>query len=388
MIEATGGNARASELAGIGTRGMILAVYVWCGLCAALAGVIAAADIMGADANNAGLWLELDAILAVVIGGTSLFGGRFSLVLAVVGALIIQAMNTGILLSGYPPEFNLVVKAGVVLDRSCCCSRRASSDAGGRRCGRPAMRRLPPVAITAIVFVVGFALCAMQFPNFASTRVVANLLTDNAFLGIVATGMTFVIISGGIDLSVGSVIGFTTVFVALSIERLGIPPLVAFAAILLLCAAFGAAMGAVIHFFDMPPFIVTLAGMFLARGASFLMSTESIPISAPVYSAVSDFALRLPGGGRLTAIALIMLVVVAAGAVLLHLTRFGANVYALGGSRATTALMGIPVGSMTVRIYMLSSVLPGSPALCSRSTPPPAIRFPRSASNSIPSRRW
>ena len=145
------------------------------------------------------------------------------------------------------------------------------------------MRGLPPAAITAIVFVVGFALCTAQFPNFASTRVAANLLTDNAFLGIVATGMTFVIISGGIDLSVGSVIGFTTVFVALAIERLGMPPLVAFAAILLLCAAFGAAMGAIIHFFDMPPFIVTLAGMFLARGASFLMSTESTPISAPLY---------------------------------------------------------------------------------------------------------
>jgi galactofuranose transport system permease protein len=115
LIEATGGNARASELAGIGTRAMILAVYAWCGLCAALAGIIAAADIMGADANNAGLWLELDAILAVVIGGTSLFGGRFSLLLAVTGALIIQAMNTGILVSGYPPELNLLLKAIVVL---------------------------------------------------------------------------------------------------------------------------------------------------------------------------------------------------------------------------------------------------------------------------------
>ena len=221
------------------------------------------------------------------------------------------------------------------------------------------MKKLPPVAITAIVLVVGFAICAMQFPNIASTRVVANLLTDNAFLGIVATGMTFVIISGGIDLSVGSVIGFTTVFVALAIERLGLPPLLAFAAILLLCAAFGAAMGGVIHAFDLPPFIVTLAGMFLARGASFLLSTESTPITAPIYSTVSDFALRLPGGGRLTVIALIMLAVVIAGALLLQLTRFGVNVYALGGSRVTTALMGIPVGSMTVRIYMLSSVLAG-----------------------------
>jgi simple sugar transport system permease protein len=126
-----------------------------------------------------------------------------------------------------------------------------------------------------------------------------------------------------------------------------------------LCAGFGAAMGAIIHVFDLPPFIVTLAGMFLARGASFLMSTESIPISAPVYSTISDFALRLPGGGRVTAIALIMLVVVGAGAWLLRVTRFGANVYALGGSRATTALMGIPVGSMTVFIYVLSGVLSG-----------------------------
>jgi galactofuranose transport system permease protein len=115
LIEATGANARASQLAGIGTQAMTIAVYVWCGVCAAVAGVISAADILGADANNSGLWLELDAILAVVIGGTSLFGGRFSLTLAVLGALIIQAMNTGILLSGYRPELNLVVKAVVVM---------------------------------------------------------------------------------------------------------------------------------------------------------------------------------------------------------------------------------------------------------------------------------
>jgi len=115
MVEATGGNARASRLTGIDTRGMTVAVYTWSGLCAAVAGVLSAADILGADANNAGLWLELDAILAVVIGGTSLLGGRFSILLAVVGALIIQAMNTGILLSGLPAQFNLVVKAVVVL---------------------------------------------------------------------------------------------------------------------------------------------------------------------------------------------------------------------------------------------------------------------------------
>src|ERR687890_1560899 len=106
FIESIGANTRSSAYAGIGTKVVTIAVYMWCGLCAAIAGLIVTADIRGADANNAGLWLELDAILAVVIGGTSLFGGRFSLGLSVVGALIIQAMNTGILLSGFTTEYN------------------------------------------------------------------------------------------------------------------------------------------------------------------------------------------------------------------------------------------------------------------------------------------
>lgn len=221
------------------------------------------------------------------------------------------------------------------------------------------MSRFMPVVATAIVFAVGFALCALSYPNFASPRVVMNLLTDNAFLGVVAVGMTFVIISGGIDLSVGSVIGFTTVFLALAIERAGMPPLAAFAAVLLLCALFGASMGAAIQYFELPAFIVTLAGMFLARGASFLLSTESIPISAPLYTELAEQAFSLPGGFRLTVPAAIMLATVALGAVLLHFTRFGANVYALGGSRGSAALMGIEVGRTTVLIYTLSSVLAG-----------------------------
>jgi galactofuranose transport system permease protein len=114
FIEAVGVNRAAASLAGIRSRMLLFLVYGLSGLCAAIAGIIVAGDIRGADANNAGLWLELDAILAVVIGGTSLLGGRFSVPLAVVGAIIIQAMNTGILVSGFPPEFNLIVKAGLI----------------------------------------------------------------------------------------------------------------------------------------------------------------------------------------------------------------------------------------------------------------------------------
>lgn len=115
FIEAVGINIRAAKNAGVNTRIVVMLAYVLSGICAAIAGIIVAADIRGADANNAGLWLELDAILAVVIGGGSLMGGRFNLLLSVVGALIIQGMNTGILLSGFPPDLNQVVKAVVVL---------------------------------------------------------------------------------------------------------------------------------------------------------------------------------------------------------------------------------------------------------------------------------
>ncbi|MFN7056910.1 ABC transporter permease [Hyphomonas sp.] len=115
FIEAVGANAAASRYAGIPVRSVKLSVYALAGLCAALAGLVATADIQGADANNVGLWIELDAILAVVIGGASLMGGRYSLILAVIGALIIQSLNTAIVLSGIPPKFNLVIKALVII---------------------------------------------------------------------------------------------------------------------------------------------------------------------------------------------------------------------------------------------------------------------------------
>ncbi|MFQ2101671.1 ABC transporter permease [Aeromonas sanarellii] len=108
FIEAVGINIKAAKNAGLNTPMVVIATYL-------LSGMMAAADIRGADANNAGLWLEMDAILAVVIGGTSLMGGRFNLALSLIGILIILGVNTGILLSGYQPQWNQIVKALVVL---------------------------------------------------------------------------------------------------------------------------------------------------------------------------------------------------------------------------------------------------------------------------------
>ena len=120
FIESVGGNETASRYAGLNVRSVRFLVYAFSGLCAGGAGLIYASDITAADANNAGLYLELDAILAVVIGGTSLMGGRFYLLGSLVGALIIQTLNTTILMTEFgdqsiPAEWNLIVKAVVVL---------------------------------------------------------------------------------------------------------------------------------------------------------------------------------------------------------------------------------------------------------------------------------
>lgn len=216
-----------------------------------------------------------------------------------------------------------------------------------------------PFLTTLTIFVVAYLLCVMQYPAIFSTRVIGNLLTDNAFLGIAAVGMTFVILSGGIDLSIGSVIAFTSVFVAVLVGTYNIHPLLAFAIVLLISTLFGCLMGAMIRFLSIPPFVVTLAGMFLARGAAYLISTQSVPISHPFIDAIQSFYFRFPGGGRLTALAMLMLLVFAAGILIASRTRFGANVYALGGNPQSAELMGVPIGTTTIGIYALSGFLSG-----------------------------
>lgn len=115
LLESVGINPEASRLAGVRHRSIVFAVYVFSALCAGVAGLMIASNISAADANNAGLWIEMDAILAVVIGGTSLLGGRFSLTGTILGALIIQTLTTTVYTAGITPETTLVFKALIVV---------------------------------------------------------------------------------------------------------------------------------------------------------------------------------------------------------------------------------------------------------------------------------
>lgn len=219
--------------------------------------------------------------------------------------------------------------------------------------------RALPLYATIAIFLLAYVLAWTQFPNILSTRVIGNLLTDNAYLGIVAVGMTLVILSGGIDLSVGSVIAFSGVFIAVVLRDTGLHPLVVFAALLLLTTAFGAAMGFLIDRLAMPAFIVTLAGMFLARGAAYMLSIQSVPIQHPFFQSLQGAYYLMPGKGRLTLIGVLMLLVVALGMVIAHRTRFGASVYALGGGEQTARLMGVRQGRTTVLVYAFSGAMAG-----------------------------
>jgi ribose/xylose/arabinose/galactoside ABC-type transport system permease subunit len=139
LIESVGINPSAARLSGVRARGITLSVYVFVAVCACIAGLLISSNVTAADANNAGLWIELDAILAVVIGGTLLSGGRFSIVGTLVGALVLQTLTTTVYTAGIPPEVTLVFKAVVIIAVCLLQSPRTRALLARRRRAGPAV---------------------------------------------------------------------------------------------------------------------------------------------------------------------------------------------------------------------------------------------------------
>ena len=223
----------------------------------------------------------------------------------------------------------------------------------------PAMRRGPshahwPLLLTIVLFAAMAGYGSFAYEGFFSAQVFLNLLIDNAFLVIAAVGMTFVILSGGIDLSVGSMIALTTMVLSTLLERHAWTAPGAIAVVLAMGTAFGAFQGLLIQRFRLQPFIVTLAGMFLARGLCYLISIDSISIGHEGFSELAQLRYELWEGASITIGALVALAVVVAGIFLAHGTGFGRTVYAIGGNEHSALLMGLPVARTTVLVYALS----------------------------------
>lgn len=215
-----------------------------------------------------------------------------------------------------------------------------------------------PVIVTAVLLVAMFVIGGSRYRKFVSGINISNLFIDNAYLIVLAVGMTFVILTGGIDLSVGAVVALSTM-IAASLLQSGWSAAAVIPLILVLTSVLGLLVGLMIHVFKVQPFIATLAAMFLARGLCYVISNSSISVTDPFFSSLASTRWSLGGGFVVTPSVLIALIVVVAAVLVLQYTRFGRTVYALGGSEGSGLLMGLPVARTKVLVYTISGFCSG-----------------------------
>ena len=216
------------------------------------------------------------------------------------------------------------------------------------------LKRNIPFLATFSVFVLLFGFASVHYEGFFTLSYFVNFISADAYLGIAALGLSFVILSGGIDLSVGAVIGCVTVIIGALIETHHWPPLGAVPLALVFGTLLGAGMGAVIQCFGLPPFLVTLAGMFLARGLGFLINLESVSVSGALADFNTNIYVPLTSTVFVPGSTLLYLGVFAIAFVMAHFTRFGRNVYAIGGNEPSALLMGLPVPRTKIGTYCVS----------------------------------
>jgi galactofuranose transport system permease protein len=212
-----------------------------------------------------------------------------------------------------------------------------------------------PLLTTIAIFILAYAVGAQQYPAMQKPQAFFNLLINNGPLLIVGIGMTFVILTGGIDLSVGGVLALTTAASAALLKQ-GVSPAVVMPLMLLMGAALGGTLGSVIHFFKVQAFIVTLMGLFFARGLAYIISLTSVTINNGVYKYLALTPIPIP----FTAKAYVYLpslvgpILLLVAAYVAFFTRFGRTVYAIGNNETSARLMGLPVGRTKILVYAFS----------------------------------
>lgn len=222
-------------------------------------------------------------------------------------------------------------------------------------------RRFIPLTATAVLAFVAYGLGAVFYPGMRDPQVFLNLFRTSPFLLISAIGMTFVILTGGIDLSVSGVVALTTVAAA-ALLREGWNAWVVMLLMLAMGTALGAIMGSFITYLKVQPFIATLAGMWFGRGMCFFISDDAIAINNRIYRILGQTKILIPGlsdpvtktGDFISILVVVALLVFVVAIYLAHYTRFGRTVYAIGGNEQSARLMGLPVDTTKVLVYTFS----------------------------------
>jgi galactofuranose transport system permease protein len=212
-----------------------------------------------------------------------------------------------------------------------------------------------PLLTTITIFILVYILGGRLYPAMQKPQVFFNLFINTASLLIVSIGMTFVILTKGIDLSVAGMIALTSAASASMLAK-GASPEVVMPLMLLMGVAFGVTLGCVIHFLKVEPFIVTLMGLFFARGMAYVITLEALPIENPVYRFLALTKVPIPLFSKVyvylpSLVGPILLLVVI---YLAFFTRFGRTVYAIGNNEQSARLMGLPVGRTKITVYAFS----------------------------------
>lgn len=251
------------------------------------------------------------------------------------------------------------------------------------RIGQKLLERNFLLFVTIALFIVMYitGLIVYKDKNFGNIQVFLNLFTSNAGLIIISVGMTMVLITGGIDISVGSVVAVTSMMLAAMMEKANIGALPAMVIVLLFGLIFGAVQGWLISYLNIQPFIVTLAGMFFARGLTAVISLEMISISNKTFLSIAQNKIYLPFGGYVnkkgtmiypyiypTVIVAILVVVLVY--LMLKYTKFGRSIYAVGGKEQSALLMGLNVKRTKFYVYSINGFLAtlGGIAFCLNTT--------------------
>lgn len=225
--------------------------------------------------------------------------------------------------------------------------------------------------ITIVLFFVMYIAGMVIFADkgFAKPQMFLNLFVSNAGLLVIACGLTIVMITGGIDISVGSVTALVCMVMADMMENKGANAYVAVLAALAIGIAFGVVQGFLVAYLDIQPFIVTLAGMFFGRGMTAIISTEMISIKTEVFLKWANYRFYMPFGSTnkkgkfipayIPPTVVISIVVVILIAILLKYRKFGRKLYAIGGSQQSALMMGLDVRKTKFKAYVLDGFLAG-----------------------------
>ena len=207
--------------------------------------------------------------------------------------------------------------------------------------------------VTVTLFIILYAVGIAMYKGFMRPQVFLNLFIDNAALIVVTVGITFTLLIGGIDLSVGAVVALCCMILAWLLANTAVPVGIAVIGVLLLGTVFGCLQGYIITKFDLQPFIITLAGMFFCRGMTAVISRDTITIENETYVALASYRIDL-GFGFISVGTVIALLSIIVAAIVLGYTKFGRTVFAIGGNESSASLMGLPVFRTKVMVYTIS----------------------------------